>query len=327
MLQTYQTKIKNVQLNDQLTSDMYFEDYGKFFGVLERKLFVQSHIKGVAPASLKKTFSKKHGITSRQFNSIRMQLDGKVSSLKEKRKVDIEDVKNKIKFVQLFIEKKEKQKGKQFEKILTIKRSDSEYEKRLKKYKHTKFVLHQKKRRLRNLQQKLNRLKTDEETNTLRICFGSKKVFHKQFHLSENQYRTHKEWKVDWNKARSAQFIVIGSKDETFGNQTATYDLENNLRLRVADAFIPKYGKYVNLPQIHFPYGQQQLDRAKIMYIGVTRGGKPQKYFRSITYRFLKKNKGWYLNATVDIDTPKVNTSKDNGLIGIDLNAGFSFYM
>ena len=58
MLQTYQTKIKNVQLNDQLTSDMYFEDYGKFFGVLERKLFVQSHIKGVAPASLKKTFSK-----------------------------------------------------------------------------------------------------------------------------------------------------------------------------------------------------------------------------------------------------------------------------
>ena len=76
--------------------------------------------------------------------------------------MDIEDVKNKIKFVQLFIEKKEKQKEKQFENILTIKRSDSEYEKRLKKYKHTKFVLHQKKRRLRNLQQKLNRLKTDE---------------------------------------------------------------------------------------------------------------------------------------------------------------------
>ena len=49
----------------------------------------------------------------------------------------------------------------------------------------------------------------------------------------------------------------------------------------------------------------------------------PKKYFRSITYRFLKKKKGWYLNATVDIDTPKVHTSKDNGLIGIDLNAGF----
>ena len=62
-----------------------------------------------------------------------MQLDGKVSSLKEKRKVDIEDVKNRINSIQIDINKKEKQKEKQFAKLQTIRRSDPQYELRLKK--------------------------------------------------------------------------------------------------------------------------------------------------------------------------------------------------
>ena len=116
---------------------------------------------------------------------------------------------------------------------------------------------------------------------------------------------------------------MIGSKDETFGNQTATYNLQNQLRLRVADALHSKYGKYIEFPNITFPYGQEQLDQAKIPYMGATRGGKPQKYFKSMTYRFIKRKKGWYVNATVEIDTPKPGTSNQNGLLGIDINAGF----
>ena len=195
----------------------------------------------------------------------------------------------------------------------------------LKNIEYIKFVLHQKKRRLRNLEQKLNKLKTDEKSNNPRICFGSKDLFHKQFCLKENNYKTHQEWKKEWKEARSAQFLVIGSKDETFGNQTATYDLQNRLRLRVADQFVPKYGKYINFSNVNFPYGQEHLDQAKVMYMGTTKGGKPQKYFKSITYRFLKNEKGWYLNATVDIDTPKTGTSKDNGLIGIRFKRWISF--
>jgi len=273
--------------------------------------------------TLKKSFIKNYGITARQFNSLRMQLDGKISSIIEKRTIDLEDLDEKIKQVKKYIDKKTKQKKKLHQRILKKHPAHPKFIKHSKKYKHLKFVLHQKKRRLRNLEQKFNKLKTDAEMNRVRICFGSKKLFHKQFHLAENGYASFQDWKQEWNAARSAQFLAVGSKDESYGNQSAKYDIENNLRLRVADQLISVYGKHIDLPNIQFPYGQEQLDAAKVAYQGTTKGGRPQKDFKAISYRFIRKEKGWYLNATVDIEIPKFMTSNQNGLIGVDLNAGF----
>ncbi|SEN01612.1 transposase, IS605 OrfB family, central region [Mesobacillus persicus] len=323
MLQTYQTKLRNVELSNCLTSDRYLQEYSKFFGMVERKLFVQSHIHGQSSASLKKAFSKNYGLTARQFNSLRIQLDGKVSSFIEKRQVELEEVERKIQYLRKFIDKKTKQKEKLHEKILKMKQTHPRFLKQLKKYRYLKFVLHQKKRRLRTMEQRFTQLNQDREHNKIRICFGSKRLFHKQFYLDANGYATFQDWKKDWQDARSYQFMVVGSKDESFGNQSATYDLENNLRLRVADQFVEKYGKYITLPNVLFSYGQDQLDQAKISYQGITKGGKPQRYFKAISYRFIKKEKGWYVNATVDIENPRVGTSNQNGLIGVDLNAGF----
>jgi IS605 OrfB family transposase len=323
MLQTFQTKLKNIQMNNAISSEMYLSEYGKFFGMLERKLFVKSYINGVSSTSLKKTFSKQYSITSRQFNSLRIQLDGKVSSILEKRKLDIGELETKIAWIQKVVNKKTTQKELLHQKLIRIPPTNKAFQKQVKKYQNLKFHLHQKKRRLRNLQQKLEKLKSDEIHKKIRICFGSKKLFHKQFHLEENKYTDHHHWKQDWIDARSSQFLVVGSKDETFGNQTATYDVKNTLRLRVADIFLSKYGKYIEFPDITFPYGQEWIDQAKIPYMGLTRSGKPQKYYTSITYRFLKQKKGWYLNATVERGTPKIGTSNANGLIGIDVNAGF----
>ncbi|MCQ6280875.1 IS200/IS605 family accessory protein TnpB-related protein [Bacillus sp. EB600] len=323
MLQTYQTKLGNIPIIHNLTSDMYLSEYGHFFGMLEQKLFVQSHSKGISTTSLKKTFSKQYGLTARQFNSLRMQLDGKISSILEKRKLDIQDLESKIACLQKIILKKSIQKEKLLQKLLRIPQTSQDFSKQRKKYHNIKFYFHQKKRRLRNLQHKLDKLKTDEKNHKVRICFGSKKLFHKQFHLKENKYENHEQWKEEWVEARSSQFLVVGSKDETFGNQSATYDLNNILRLRVADHFISKYGKYITFPEVIFPYGQEIIDKAKVSYMGYTQNGKPQKYYSSITYRFVKQRKGWYLYATVEKETPKIGTSNLNGLIGIDLNAGF----
>ncbi|MCM3767805.1 IS200/IS605 family accessory protein TnpB-related protein [Neobacillus niacini] len=323
MIQTYQAKLSNIPLNHKLTSDMYLSEYGRFFGELERRLFVQSHIKGISTTSLKKTFSKQFGITARQFNSLRIQLDGKVSSILEKRKIDIQELETKIAYLQKVIVKKTTQKNKLLQKLLRIPQTSPAFSKQRKKYRNLKTYLHQKKRRLRNVQHKLETLKSDELNHKIRICFGSRKLFHKQFHLEENKYKNHGEWKEKWVESRTSQFLVVGSKDETFGNQSATYDLQNVLRLRVANHFVSKYGKYIIFPEVHFPYGQETIDQAKIPYMGYTRGGKPQKYYSSITYRFLKQKKGWYVNTTVEKETPKIGTSNLNGLIGIDLNAGF----
>ncbi|MFS0777580.1 IS200/IS605 family accessory protein TnpB-related protein [Neobacillus sp. 3P2-tot-E-2] len=323
MLQTYQTKLSNHYLNTDCTSDMYLSEYGKFFGMIERKLFVLTHIKGISSSHLKKNFSKQYGLTARQFNSIRMQLDGKVSSILEKRKQEIQELETKTAYLKKIIRKKTTQTEQLHQKLLRIPQASHIFLKQVKKYQNHKSYLHQKKRRLRNLQQKLEKLKSDEVNKKIRLCFGSKKLFHKQFRLEENKYTDHNQWKEEWLAARSSQFLVIGSKDETFGNQTATYDLQNTLRLRVADHYISKYGKYITFPELKFPYGQAMIDQAKVSYMGVTRTGKPQKYYTAITYRFLKQKKGWYVNATVELNIPKIGTSNLNGLIGVDLNAGF----
>ncbi|WP_066062046.1 IS200/IS605 family accessory protein TnpB-related protein [Neobacillus soli] len=323
MLQTYQTKLLNIPLHNGLSSDNYLQEYAAYFGRLERKLFVQSHVKGAASSSLKKTFMMQFGITARQFNSIRMQLDGKVSSFIEKRKLEIQELKSKTKYLQRIIDKKTAQKEQLHQKLQMIPQTNPSFLKMVKKYHNIKFYLHQKKRRLRNLGQKLKKLESDVQNKRIRICFGSKKLFHKQFHLEENQYKNHQEWRNDWLEARESQFLVIGSKDETYGNQTATYDLKNTLRLRVANHFADTFGKYIEFSSVIFPYGQEWLDKAKVPSMGFTRSGSPQKYYSSITYRFMKRKKGWYVNATVERETPKAGTTNDNGLIGIDLNAGF----
>jgi IS605 OrfB family transposase len=323
MLQTYRTKPKPVQINDNLSSIDYFDEYGAFFGKLERKLFVMLHIKKNSSTKLKNSFLKKYGITSRQYNSIKMQLDGKIKSYIEKRELDIEQLESKIEHLHKVISKKEKEKKKQFENLNKHNKTEEMFRKKVKKYRSLKLYLHQKKRKLRNLEQKLQSYQSDKTNDKIRICFGSKKLFRKQFYLEDNRYASHLEWKKDWQQARSAQFLAIGSKDETYGNQTVTYDTDNNLRIRVADRFKETYGKYMTIPNVTFPYGQKHLDKAKVPYIGITRGGKKQKYFRSITYRFQRRGKGWYVNATVDIDIPNTGTSNRNGLIGIDLNAGF----
>ncbi|WP_342046485.1 IS200/IS605 family accessory protein TnpB-related protein [Bacillus sp. OTU530] len=243
--------------------------------------------------------------------------------MKENRTYRIEQLKDKISEVERTIEKKQNQKEKLWEQIHKFSQNDLRFMKRVKKYRNIKFVLHQKKRKLRNLQHRLESLDWDEQANIVRICFGSKKLFHKQFHLEENGYKSHEEWKKDWKQARSSQFMVVGSKDETFGNQSATYNLQNELRLRVADCFQDKYGEYIYFTNVLFPYGQECLDKAKEAYRGVTKGGNPKKYFKAITYRFLRNEKGWYLYATVDRETMDIQTSELGGYIGVDLNAGF----
>ncbi|WP_428911659.1 IS200/IS605 family accessory protein TnpB-related protein [Niallia sp. Krafla_26] len=323
MLQTYQTKLRSVLLNNGLCPEDYLQEFGKFFGILERKLFVQLYVKKQTVSSIKSSFSKQHGITARQFNSLRIQLEGKIDSVKENTNFRMEQLTVKIAEVEKSIDKKHKQKETWLEKIQNLSPTNPRFENTVKRYQNIKFVLHQKKRKLRNLQQKREKLTCDIEVNRVRICFGSKKLFHKQFHLEENGYTSHEEWKHEWQCARSAQFLVVGSKDETFGNQSASYNTKNELRLRVARYFEEKYGKYICIPDVLFPYGQPFLDEAKKAYTGITKGGKTQKYFKAVTYRFVRKKKGWYLYATVDRDTSEIETSNLGGAIGIDLNAGF----
>ena len=63
-------------------------------------------------------------------------------------------------------------------------------------------------------------------------CFGSKKLWYKQFELTKNNLADHAEWYAKFSKKRADEFTALGSKDETTGNQSCTIKdrLQNYLR-------------------------------------------------------------------------------------------------
>src|SRR5205085_3775432 len=98
----------------------------------------------------KSEYIKKYQITARHFNAIRTEVEGKISSIKERQAQQISEIGCKIESTLKTIQKLEK--------------------------KESSNRLHQKKRLLFNLQKKQERLKKDQETNKIRISFGSRKL-------------------------------------------------------------------------------------------------------------------------------------------------------
>lgn len=124
------------------------------------------------------------------------------------------------------------------------KMSDKNFLQLTENYKKLKHRIHHTKRKVQSLKHDLSILKADMDNDIIRICFGSKALFNKQFNLKENGFESQAEWKDKWIRSRSNQFMCLGSADETFGNQNCQYDNDSILTLRVGDRFVSFYGKY-----------------------------------------------------------------------------------
>ncbi|MCX6990788.1 MAG: transposase, partial [Chlamydiae bacterium] len=199
---TYQTRFSCDENMSRI-----LDDYADLMSRVERTLFADIAA-GKSFSELKSPYLVKFGITARQFNAIRVQLEGKIASLKELLPMRIQEISSHIKNL----------------------------EKKISKIK-SKAMLHQKKRSLASLKRKLSSLQTDKDKNKVRICFGSKKLFRAQFALEENGYTSHEEWLSVWKQERNDSFFCLGSKDETSGNQSCSAILQENgnllLRLRL----------------------------------------------------------------------------------------------
>ena len=260
--------------------------------------------KGKSTGELKSPYLVKYGITARQFNALRVKVEGKIASIKELRKMQISDLKEHIKVLETKIVQLQKKP------LLSL-------------------LVHQKKRRLHKLQQRMDQLVKEQSQDKISLCFGSKKLFHAQFNLEENNYTTHEEWLESWRHARTSEIFFLGSKDETSGNQTCTACIEEDdrltLRIRLPNALHAKFGKYLTIPPITFSYGHQEiltsLKDCKQRQLLI--GNKDPNYInhgQALTFRFKHDKKGWRLFLSTALPKPQWKTSQDKGVIGIDIN-------
>jgi len=161
-----------------------------------------------------------------------------------------------------------------------------------------------KKQRLQRLTKKLEGWEEQVKQKRPKITFGTNKLFHKQFHSLKND---HQQWKKEWIAARDYNFSLLGSKDETCGNQTCQLRLKEasfNLKLRFPNS---SEDKYLTISNIRFSYGEKKLKE-----ILETK--------TALFFRFLRDKKSWKLFVTFEYSKPETLSKKDIGAIGMDIN-------
>ena len=279
-----------------------------FYSHIKRTLFSDTLRTGELPLSFKNSYLKRFGIMARQFNAVRFDLGGNIESVKELRKLHLQELTERIKSTKKWI----KNKAAKINKIR--KEKDLSLNEKRDRIHSLRFCLHQKKRKLYALKRKLTSTQKDQKQGKVRICFGSKVLFKKQFNLTKNDYALHEEWAKDWKDARSSTFMMLGSKDETGGHQTCTLlkgeapSESFSIRVRVPEG-IKGYDRHIMIGGISYPYGQIEIEAA------LSKG-------QAITHRFARGEKGWYLHSSVDMSQGVKKTShpRDIGCIGVDLN-------
>ena len=303
---TYQTRVRDYGDADRALGDAALCAYAELYGRVERKLFAEVAA-GRSVTTLKSAYLKRYGIPARMFNGVRVSLEGKVSSVREQQKLQLDSLGRRI-------ARAEQQVAAAAERG----RWDQ---------------VHQKQRRLGHLQSRLAALEADIAAERVRLCFGSKRLWRKQHHLEQNGYSKHEEWLVDWCAARSDEFFVLGSRDETAGCQlcvaTVAKDGTLTLRLRMPDGLAPQHGKYLTIAGVHFNHGHEQVLAAmdsNAQYARYRRehgekAARETTLGQAISYRFKRDKKSWRVFATTDMMDVRVVTDQRRGAVGVDLNA------
>ncbi len=285
MHRTYETRLPGDPERESV-----FAAYADLSGRAERTLFARLRA-GEPLAAIKRAFLVHFGLTARQFNALAATLQGKIASIKEGRR----------------------------SRIAHLERRIIRARKVLAKTPCGTHAYHQKQRRLLILGQRLTTLRHDAGTGRVRLCFGSRRLFRRQFHLADNGYGSHEAWRREWRAARSNQFFVLGSKDETAGCQGCVAHVEGDgaitLQLRVPHALATD-GTHLTIGGLRFAYGHD----AVVAAIGRNLSAEKTDW-EAISWRFLRDGKGWRVCATVSVRAGKPLSVDHIGVVAIDLNA------
>ena len=241
------------------------------------------------------------------FNGVRVSLEGKVASVRESQRLQQDSLQRRIARAERQV-------------------SDAAERGRLDQ-------VHQKKRRLANLRHRLVGLEADIAEGLVRLCFGSRRLWRKQHHLEANGYGSHEEWLSEWRDARSDEFFVLGSRDETAGCQLCVPSVADDgrltLRLRMPDCLVGQYGKYLVMQGVRFAYGHEQAlaalhsnaDYAAYRRQPGEKAARATELGQAVSYRFKRDGKGWRVFVSTQMMDVPVVMDRKRGTIGVDLNA------
>ena len=151
---------------------------------------------------------------------------------------------------------------------------------------------------LNKAKNKLNKLQNNPPKQA---CFGSSKLFKKQFTTNIK----HSVWKQQFDRKRNKSFTVSGRYDAVQGNFVFRYS-DNKLTFKSIN------NNTVEIDNIHFPYGQDKVEDALNM---------PKAQRKAVAWS-IEDYDDYYIFKCI-IELPKnenLNYSRDNGIVSYDIN-------
>lgn len=309
--------------------------------------FVERHVHGTPWKDLKKSLSDRFGLTDRQMSSVAFLVDGKTVGIRESLKTRQRQLEWRIASAEKTVVKWEKavaselardakhrewratcdaavaagKKASTKPKVLRDFHPRGSADKRA----VLRTKIHHKKRYVADLRQRLAVVSRDIEEGRIRLCFGSRGLFMEQFHLAENGHADHSAWRAAWRGARASEIFCIGSKDETYGSQTASWLGDGKLRLRVPPALEQRFGKHLVL--LLKPFRRDGV-QARVEHIAWRAGAgkdRPGRATQGLSWRLVRRNtqrgETWVAQVTYDDAAADLVSDARLGAWGIDLNA------
>lgn len=257
--------------------------YGEITARARHWVFKQIHVLGRRVAGVKTEALLKFGITARQFNGIRFELDQAVNGWRGTMEYRIQQLNDAIEATEERIARFDRQ----IEKAKTERRRA-----------RLRFQQVGKKQRLDVLRGRLAVEKRELAEGRPQICFGGREL------LRDGAID-------DWRCRRNSRIFLVGAKCEgPCGNQSVHWDGEA-LRLRMPNSL---GGGYRTLTGVHFRYGQEELlrvmqrNREKATRVGLS------------WLIFLGDDNRWRAHVTVDEVVPAVETDIRHGVVAVDVN-------
>ena len=193
---TYQTRPQLFPLAEEI-----LQACADLFAHIEHTLLADIS-RGKAPHTLKSDYLIKYGITARQFNAIRVKVEGKIASIKKLRNPVIADLKERIESLRKKISK------------LSEKANPTAYPS------EKTTTLHIWRSKLKTMYKK-----TGKRYHPLLLWL--QKIIPMPSLISKPMaMHPIEEWLKEWRKTRTSEIFFLGSKDETSGNQTCTASLD-----------------------------------------------------------------------------------------------------
>ena len=319
LTRTFQTRIRGDHPALDATAELFSRVARKVDAALAR---------GEDARTIAKTLWKPNGISAKNLDHILRQVQAKRKSVAELAKVQADDLRTRIAAKERQIARKRQRLKDLPVEIHAIRkrrvddRSSDALRNATRAFGALPAALHQHSRRLYRLKHLLRQ--AERRASKPGICHGSRELFLRQYHLAENGYADHAEWKRDWQAARSSQFMVEGEARCPTGNQfvrceamaDGSFDLEVRLPLALHHLaerrFVTGSGPIacVDLRCLRFEHGQAEILAA-------------MKARRPLTWRFLRDDTSWRVMVMIgqEIDE-EVGLDWSRGALGVDLNAG-----